>query len=95
VHLPSTLAQNRAEENLGDYDSQFYEALEHWQQLNLSPAFLKFARQAGPLSASLPLLLHHWKDVLRLWIEAKDASDDEGLKAILEYVINQRYILYH
>lgn len=69
-----------------DTDSHFREALLHWQELNLAPAFLKFARDADPLSASMPLLLHNWKEVVELWLGALEESDDEGLRAILECV---------
>ena len=69
-----------------DTDSHFHEALLHWQELNLAPAFLKFARDADPLSASMPLLLHNWKEIVELWFGALEESDDEGLRAILEYV---------
>ena len=59
----------------------------HWQELNLAPTFIKFAQDAEPLSASMPLLLHNWKEVVELWLAALEKSDDEGLKAILEYVL--------
>jgi U3 small nucleolar RNA-associated protein 20 len=52
--------------------------------LNLAPSFIKFANYAGPLSLSMPLLLHHWKDIVGQWEEAMDAADDEGLRALLE-----------
>ncbi len=32
----------------------------------------------------MPLLLHHWNDVIRLWILALDNADDEALVALLE-----------
>ena len=32
----------------------------------------------------MPLLLHNWRAVVDLWVEAIDAADDEGLKALLE-----------
>ncbi len=34
----------------------------------------------------MPLLLHNWKEIVNLWIEATQLADDEGLKALLEYV---------
>ena len=74
-----------------DTDSHFHEALLHWQELNLAPAFLKFARDADPLSASMPLLLHNWKEVVELWFGALEESDDEGLRAILEYVRSSQF----
>ncbi|KAK7469217.1 U3 snoRNP protein [Stygiomarasmius scandens] len=85
VHLPSALSdQSKLDQELEDTQSHFYESLNHLQQLNLSPSFIKFAKQAGPLSASLPLLLYNWKEVVELWLSAQAASDDEGFKAILE-----------
>ena len=32
----------------------------------------------------MPLLLHNWREVLDLWIEAVDVGDDESLGALLE-----------
>jgi len=74
---------------LQDNDSHFHEALDHWRQLNLAPSFIQFANKADPLSASMPLLLHNWKDIYNLWLEAFESADDEGLRALLEYVKNK------
>jgi U3 small nucleolar RNA-associated protein 20 len=54
--------------------------------LNLASTFLEFARKANGLSASMALLVHHWKEVLELWLEAMVKTDEEGLKPLLEYV---------
>ena len=69
-----------------DNDSHFHEALLHWQELNLAPAFLQFARDVNPLSASMPLLPHNWEEIVELQIGALNKSNDEGLKAIFESV---------
>ncbi|KAJ6494813.1 hypothetical protein C8R47DRAFT_384388 [Mycena vitilis] len=84
VHLPSALSQTPLDNDLEDHESHFYTSLEHWQQLNLAPGFIKFAQRAGPLSASMPLLLHNWQDIMQLWVVALDESDDEGLRAVLD-----------
>jgi hypothetical protein len=34
----------------------------------------------------MPLLLHHRKEVVGLWVEAAETGDDESLAALLEYV---------
>ncbi|KAL0061427.1 U3 snoRNP protein [Marasmius tenuissimus] len=87
VHLPSVLDnQSKLDQELDDNQSHFYEALVHWQQLNLSPSYINFVRKAGPISASLPLLLHNWNEVVDLWLEALGSSDDEGLKALLDLI---------
>ncbi|KAG7091487.1 hypothetical protein E1B28_010518 [Marasmius oreades] len=87
VHLPSALQnQSKLDQELEDNQSHFYEALVHWQQLNLSPSYITFSRKAAPISASLPLLLHNWTDVVDLWLEALGSSDDEGLKALLDLI---------
>jgi hypothetical protein len=52
----------------------------------LSPAFVHFARETEGLSSSLPLLLHNWRQVVDLLLAALDGADDEGYKALLEYV---------
>ncbi|KAJ7158771.1 armadillo-type protein [Mycena filopes] len=84
VHLPSALTQTLLDNDLEDHESHFYTSLEHWKQLNLSPGFIKFAQRAGPLSASMPLLLHNWQEIMQLWVVALDESDDEGLLAVLD-----------
>jgi len=71
---------------LQDNDSHFHEALDHWRQLNLAPSFIQFAKKADGLSASMPLLLHNWREVYELWLEAFQSADDEGLRALLEWV---------
>jgi U3 small nucleolar RNA-associated protein 20 len=77
------------------------EALDHWRQLNLAPSFIRFANKADSLSASMPLLLHNWKDVVDMWIEAFEVSDNEDLHPLLEYVYHpfpkmstEEFILY-
>ncbi|EPQ55347.1 hypothetical protein GLOTRDRAFT_42472 [Gloeophyllum trabeum ATCC 11539] len=84
VHLPSALNQAKFDNEIPDGSSHFHEALDHWRQLNLSPAFLVFANKADGLSASMPLLLHHWKDILNLWATAVEESDYEGLIALAD-----------
>lgn len=100
VHLPSVFNQNQLDreilvcnqdslsENLPifhqDNESHFHESLEHWRQLNLAPSFIIFADNASPLSLSMPLLLHHWKEIIVHWEAAMDSTNDEGLRALLE-----------
>ncbi|KAL4261563.1 Small subunit processome component 20 [Pleurotus pulmonarius] len=88
VHLPSALAQTEFEHKIGENGSQFYESLQHWKQLNLSPSFLQYANLVEPLSASMPLLLHNWRDVVKLWLDALASSNDEGLKPLLDLMQN-------
>lgn len=87
VHLPSAFNQKAYDEDIGDNASHFHEALDHWRQLNLSPGFIQFANQVDPMSMSMPLLLHNWRDIIGLWVTAMEGSDDEGLKALLECVL--------
>ncbi|TFK26306.1 U3 snoRNP protein Utp20 [Coprinopsis marcescibilis] len=84
VHLPSAFKQLEHEADIADNDSHFHQALDRWRQLNLAPSFLQFASKADQLSASMPLLLHHWRDIMALWVEAMEGSDDEGLRALLD-----------
>ncbi|KAK0200950.1 hypothetical protein DFS33DRAFT_1090914 [Desarmillaria ectypa] len=84
VHLPSALEQSKKDHDFEDSESHFRDALSHWRQLNLSPSFIAFANKASSLSASLPLLLHNWREVVELWISALKNSDDEGFKALLD-----------
>ncbi|KAI0782968.1 armadillo-type protein [Abortiporus biennis] len=84
VHLPSALQQKAFNDDIEENSSHFHEALEHWRELNLSPAFIQFASKADALSASLPLLLHNWQQIIELWMGAISAADDEALKAVLD-----------
>ncbi|KAM6502751.1 Armadillo-type fold [Amanita muscaria] len=85
VHLPSALNQNRLEnDDVEESDSLFHLGLDHWRQLNLSPSFLNFANDVKSLSLSMPLLLHNWREVVKLWIEAVNDAKDEGFKALLD-----------
>jgi hypothetical protein len=38
------------------------------------------------MSASMPLLVHHWSDIMQLWLRTLDSADDgdEALVALLE-----------
>ncbi|KAK0189706.1 hypothetical protein F5146DRAFT_1052188 [Armillaria mellea] len=84
VHLPSALEQSKKDHDFEDSESHFRDALSHWRQLNLSPSFITFGNKAASLSASLPLLLHNWREVVELWISALKSSDDEGFRALLD-----------
>ncbi|CCM06042.1 uncharacterized protein FIBRA_08288 [Fibroporia radiculosa] len=84
VHLPSALIQSKFEQDIPDTDSHFHEALQHWRELNLSPAFVAYANDVNGLSASMPLLLYHWHTVVELWLAALEKADDEALKALLD-----------
>ncbi|KAG1731833.1 armadillo-type protein [Suillus paluster] len=84
VHLPSALDLTKFDHDIPDNESHFYLALQQWRQLNLSPAFIQFAKKVDPLSISMPLLLHNWKEIIDLWKGALDASDHEALKALLD-----------
>ncbi|KAF6761032.1 U3 snoRNP protein Utp20 [Ephemerocybe angulata] len=84
VHLPSTFQQTQYDQDIGENGSHFHEALDHWRQLNLSPGFIQFVNQADSMSASMPLLLHNWREIIEIWITAMESSDDEGLRALLD-----------
>ncbi|KAG2158692.1 armadillo-type protein [Suillus bovinus] len=84
VHLPSALDLTKFDHDISDNESHFYLALQQWRQLNLSPAFVRFANKVDSLSISMPILLHNWKDIIDLWKGALDASDNEALIALLD-----------
>ncbi|KAF9234004.1 hypothetical protein BU15DRAFT_29792, partial [Melanogaster broomeanus] len=84
VHLPSAFDLTKFDHDIADNESHFYVSLQQWKQLNLSSAFIQFAHRADPLSLSMPLLLHNWREIVRLWEAAIDAADDEALRALLE-----------
>ncbi|KAH8110477.1 hypothetical protein DFH11DRAFT_1547369 [Phellopilus nigrolimitatus] len=84
IHAPSALTRSKIDEALEDEACLFYGALSHWMQLNLSPTFISFAQKVLPLSRSLPLLVHSWREVTDLWLECAGRSDDEALKALFD-----------
>ncbi|KIJ13504.1 hypothetical protein PAXINDRAFT_100613 [Paxillus involutus ATCC 200175] len=84
VHLPSALELTKFDHDIADNESHFYVSLQQWRQLNLSLAFVQFANKADPLSVSMPLLLHNWREIVELWETAVDAADDEALRALLD-----------
>ncbi|THH26353.1 hypothetical protein EUX98_g7834 [Antrodiella citrinella] len=84
VHPISALQKKSFDEDIADNSSHFYEAIQQWRELSLAPTFLSFADKASELSSSMPLLLHHWAQVIDLWFTAAEGADDEALKPLLE-----------
>ncbi|KAI5987597.1 armadillo-type protein [Pisolithus albus] len=85
VHLPSALdSTGKFDHDIADGDSYFYDSLQQWRQLNLSPVFVQFANKVEPLSASMAMLLHNWRDVVRYWQDAVDSADHEAMPALLD-----------
>jgi U3 small nucleolar RNA-associated protein 20 len=68
--------------------SYFGDSLVEWRDLNISTAFSTFARQATPLSASLPLVLHHSDRIFALlveYIEKGDKHSEEPFLSLLAH----------
>ncbi|KZT41896.1 hypothetical protein SISSUDRAFT_176457 [Sistotremastrum suecicum HHB10207 ss-3] len=84
VHLPSSLVDTHLDLELEDSDSHFFNALQLQRQLNLSPAFLRFANATEAKARSLPLLVHNWEEIVQCWIETIPSADDEALRALLD-----------
>jgi U3 small nucleolar RNA-associated protein 20 len=84
--VPTHLHTKVLDYSIQEKGTYFREALERWRELNLSPAFVQFARQTDAFSQSLPLLLHHWTEVVGLWDTAMLKADDEATKPLLECV---------
>lgn len=93
VHLTTAHNQARFGPELSDNDSHFHQSLEHWRQLNLSPCFLSFANKVDPLSSSMPLLLHNWREIVGYWIDTLESSDEEGLRPLLDLLRQMAYDL--
>ncbi|KAF1963244.1 hypothetical protein CC80DRAFT_432608 [Byssothecium circinans] len=69
--------------------SYFRESLAEWRELNLSDHFSRFARQASPLCASLPQVLHHSGRLLELlveYIEKGDKNSEEPLLSLMAHL---------
>ncbi|KAL5531823.1 UTP20 [Sanghuangporus sanghuang] len=84
VHAPSPLDRSKVDEALVDEECLFHASLSHWMQLNLSPSFISFAQKVSPLSQSLTLLVHSWREVTELWLSCVRGAEDEAMKALLD-----------
>ncbi|KAL5483039.1 UTP20_9 [Sanghuangporus weigelae] len=84
VHAPSPLARSKVDEALVDEECLFHVSLSHWMQLNLSPSFISFSQKVSPLSKSLTLLVHSWREVTELWLSCVRGAEDEAMKALLD-----------
>ncbi|KDQ13943.1 hypothetical protein BOTBODRAFT_33064 [Botryobasidium botryosum FD-172 SS1] len=78
VHLPSAALPSTFDEELSDTSSHFHNNLQHLRQLNLSPSFISFGNRVGGRCASMPLLLHNWREIAQEWMEAVDSSKKDG-----------------
>ncbi|KAL5498462.1 UTP20 [Sanghuangporus vaninii] len=84
VHAPSPLDRSKVDEALVDEECLFHASLSHWMQLNLSPSFISFAQKVSPLSQSLALLVHSWREVTELWLSCVRGAEDGAMKALLD-----------
>ncbi|KAG8737812.1 U3 snoRNP protein [Ceratobasidium sp. 414] len=84
VHAPSKVAPLTSEQHVDDTQSHFQVSLDQWRQLNLSPSFIPFASQVAKLSRSFAMLLHHWEEIVCLWMGAVASSDEEAFKPLIE-----------
>ncbi|CAI6335027.1 unnamed protein product [Periconia digitata] len=82
----STILDDAELENTFSY---FHDALVEWRDLNISDTFSRFARQAAPLSDSLPQVIHHSERILDLlmeYIEKGDKHSEEPLLNLLAHL---------
>ncbi|KAG8773851.1 U3 snoRNP protein [Ceratobasidium sp. 428] len=84
IHAPSKVAPLTSEQHVEDNQSHFQVSLDQWRQLNLSPSFLAFAGRVENLSGSFAMLLHHWEELVRLWMDTVASSDEEAFKPLIE-----------
>ncbi|KAG9082647.1 U3 snoRNP protein, partial [Ceratobasidium sp. UAMH 11750] len=84
IHAPSKAVPLTSEQHVDDTQSHFQVSLEQWRQLNLSPSFISFANKVENLSGSLAMLLHHWEEIVRLWVDAIASTDEEAFKPLIE-----------
>ncbi|KAG8773650.1 U3 snoRNP protein [Ceratobasidium sp. 428] len=84
VRAPSKAAPLTSEQHVDDTQSHFQVSLDQWRQLNLSPSFLAFAGRVENLSGSFAMLLHHWEEIVRLWMDTVASSDEEAFKPLIE-----------
>ncbi|GIL90427.1 hypothetical protein Vretifemale_18037, partial [Volvox reticuliferus] len=60
------------------------EGLTHWRELNSAAHFLQVAMELQPLCQTLPLLLHHQKDVARILLGSLEPAARLSLPALLD-----------
>ncbi|KAH7099277.1 hypothetical protein BKA62DRAFT_319214 [Auriculariales sp. MPI-PUGE-AT-0066] len=96
VHVPSATNKTTLDDELDDSSStHLAAALARAQQLNLSPAFVRFHAAVYNFCGSVPLMLLHLDDIVRLWSEcvaisatgdsdADKEREDNGLAVLLE-----------
>ncbi|KAG8958312.1 U3 snoRNP protein [Tulasnella sp. 419] len=88
VHLPSATKTTLLDDEIEDTDSHFHTSIEHWKQLNLAPSFLKYANRVQRMSASMPLLLLNWEEIVKLWIETVCDCEEDALRPLLDMLQN-------
>jgi U3 small nucleolar RNA-associated protein 20 len=76
----------RAKRTVTDYetDSYFKTSFSHWEELNISTSFSEFAIECAPLCQSLPLVLHHKKEINDLLVKYISIQDEHSLESLLE-----------
>jgi U3 small nucleolar RNA-associated protein 20 len=84
VHLPPALSSFQGEHEIADNESHFHESLQRWRQLSLAPSFLDFAQQVEPMAASMPLLLHNWREIMQLWLAMLQKADVHALTPLFD-----------
>ncbi|KAG9084745.1 U3 snoRNP protein, partial [Ceratobasidium sp. 370] len=84
VHAPFKAVPLTSEQHVDDTQSHFQVSLDQWRQLSLSPGFISFASRVENLSGSMAMLLHHWEEIVRLWMDAMASSDEEAFKPLIE-----------
>jgi hypothetical protein len=76
----------RQELEPGLNSSHFLIAFERWRELDCSSTFVAFTKDVETYTRSLPLLLHHKDEVVRLLLEHLQVEKSMSTKALLELV---------
>ncbi|KAF2862963.1 hypothetical protein K470DRAFT_255477 [Piedraia hortae CBS 480.64] len=68
------------EGNMGSY---FERSLEEWRDTNLSETFTTFAKRVAPLCKSLPAIVHHEDEIMKLLMEYISQGDELAMEPLL------------
>lgn len=75
-----------ADDDIKATTSHFRTAFDNWVELNLSEDFVKFVRAVGPISDSLPQIIHHADDIHNLLLEHIESGSAVSLQPVLDLV---------
>lgn len=80
--------QKRLAPDATETTSLFVNAIERWNELNLSTSYTTFAAECSPFAESLAMLLYNQNKVFDILITAIKNSDEHGMEPLLDILVN-------